>query len=392
MAAYPVQVFTLGRISGIFGVLIFAALFVMVLRVIRSRQSLIMPRHAFIILALLFPLPFAYLIATLHNGSEYYSETFNKTLALYLITFAISIDRNLIFFAADSAFLKRRKGIYHSITSFTAFAIPLVLMSLAVIKNSMGAIPPGVILNDKYFYGVFVRAGAGFVDPNALGVIVIVVLVIFLEQFMRFRALTILALGTALITVLLTFSRTAQILFVGFLLFKFRKKVSRSGAFLFATTVAAIIIYYAKTHPELVGVFFERFFNAEGASSTDDRRQQLAHFFDILSSASFLDSIFGFGGQDFFQEISGSAMHSAIFSIVLDVGIIPGISVLLFFGYAVHRSFRARAAGFRVLALLSTFVLPYMPEMFFLLAIYVIVEEQKTNILWQIKVNGSHVF
>lgn len=392
MAAYPVQVFTLGRLSGVFGVLLLAALLVMVLRVIRSRQKIYMPRSNFIILALLLPLPLSYLFALLNNHSEYFSATFIKTLTLYIVTFAISIDRNILSFTVNNSISGNRSQRYTSLVYLALIAAPLILMSVAVFRNSMGAIPPGIMLNEKYFYGAFLRAGAGFVDPNVLGVTVIIIIVIFLDKITPFRSLMILALGTMFITALLTFSRTAQILFAGFLFFKLRKQISRRNAFFLTTSAVAILIYFTATQPQFFSIFFERFSNAEGQSSSDDRMRQLSYFFDLLSSASFSDLLGGFGGQEVFQEQSGSAMHSAIFSIILDAGIIPGISILLFFGYAVFRSFRARSTGFRVLALLSSLVLPYIPEMFFLLVIYIIVEDHKAHLIQQHTMNGSHGF
>lgn len=392
MISYPVQVFTLGRVSGLFGVFVFAALFAMLLRVFSSKQSPKMPRPVFIILALLAPLVIFYLFPLLHNYSKYYSVTFSKTVVLYFTVAAISMHRNIVLFTPKNA-VEKIKGKRFEVVSYSlAFGVPLAIMALAVFKNATGAIPPGTVLDSKYYYGGFIRAGGGYVDPNVLGVTVMLVLGLFSDEISRFRALSVLALGTALITALLTFSRTAQILFVGFVFFKFRKKITRGVALLFASAVAIIVIYYASTHPQLIDVFFQRYFNAEGESSTDDRGRQLVYFFNILSSASISDLFFGFGGQEYFQKVSGSAMHSAVFSAVLDAGVIPGLSILMFFGYSILRSFRARTTGFRVLAILSSFVLPYIPEMFFLLVIYVIVEEHNANLNRRRKVSFINDF
>lgn len=378
--SYPVQVFTLGEMSGLFGLFIAISFLLLLLNIFSVRGPLKIDKKTIFIINIMAILPISYLISYYVNPDEYYSSILFKTLVLFILFVVLLFPRNLSLFISNihtKSLNIYKPGLF---TSWVIFGIPISIMLLAAIKNSLGALPQGVVLNDKYFYGPFIRAGAGFVDPNALGIMTIITFSIFFEYFSRYRSLLIFSSLAIFALAAITFSRTSQILYIVFFIFKIVKHLNKADIALMTFFFIAILSYLFYQNFEVIYVFFERYFNEEGQSSSGDRLNQINVLLEIISNINLKGLLFGIGGQEAFQRVSGSAMHSAPLSIFIDAGILPSIAVFLFFGISIIQSLKKPFNLFQIVAVLTCFVLPYIPELFFLLCIYFVIENKNRSI------------
>jgi hypothetical protein len=95
-------------------------------------------------------------------------------------------------------------------------------------------------------------------------------------------------------------------------------------------------------------------------------------FYNLFVSSGFKEMLLGFGGQDAFQKVAGSAMHSAPLSILIDTGLFAALAVLTFFVQSIKQSLIRAPDVFQIVSIATCFVLPFIPELFFLLCIYLV--------------------
>ena len=364
--SYPIQVFTLGSTSGIFGKIIIAICLIMLARAFLFGMKITKKNLCF--MTSLAPLPLFYFVSASTKNSVYYDSLSLTAASLYLTALLFSFETNL----REIFEFKKEKKIKKF--NKTLLLIPLASMSLAIILNSLGAIPPEIRLENKYFYGVFIRAGGGYVDPNALGLTVIITLAIFWQKLTHSKILTFASVITAIIAAAFTFSRTTQIMTIAFFLLKSRLLSSNSKNLKLPILIGSItILFYISASIDL-SVFFERYSSDEGASSTNDRIRQIKLFLEILNQSEPHEILLGYGGQPSFQMITGSAMHATILTILLDVGAIPFVGMILFYLFSLIFSTTKKEFLFRFLCILSNQMLPFIPELFFLYVFYVLFE------------------
>lgn len=383
--SYPVQVFSLGEKSGMFGLFIALSFFLLLLNTASYRSAAMFNKKSLFIIGIMAILPVSYLFSFIVNYDEYYSSILFKTIVLYLFLVMLLFSKNLLLFSSNLFPFYQKVYQPGALSSWMLFGIPMALMLFSALQNSLGTIPPGVVLDQKYYYGPFIRAGAGFVDPNALGLMVIITFAIFFDNISRYRLLLLFVSLSVFAIVTLTFSRTSQILYIVFFVFKIIKFQRKSDIIFFLIIFLLFLGWFVYEYNEIISFFFERYFNEEGVSSSYDRINQLKVFLDVISSINLKELFLGIGGQNAFQNLAGSAMHSAPLSIFIDSGILASIAVLIFFGISIKHSFKKPMDIFQIVAILTCFVLPYIPELFFLLCVYLVTENQNRIIFFCLK-------
>jgi len=162
-----------------------------------ARFSPIGKRQFFIIIALIAISLNVTLAAIYHNSP---------------VTLTHNAERYIIYLGAClPIIIMAREGVpKSSILLKYVVIIGSVSYAIAAILNSTYRLPSDLIepLGDKYFVGPFLRAGAGYLDPNFLAINLIVLLVVS-SHFTMGTASRLIVASACLIGIFLTFSRAA---------------------------------------------------------------------------------------------------------------------------------------------------------------------------------------
>lgn len=238
---------------------------------------------------------------------------------------------------------------------------------ISIIYNSLfWRVPGGVEISSKYFVGPFLRAGAGYLDPNFLSINIVILLFLCLV-FIRSNALKFLSSIILALSCFLTFSRGAIIFGTFILVFYMYRESKRRLVFLASLTITLLLSMFAFNYFDITFIF-RRFTDAEGLSSTEDRLYQYQAFFEyFMNNFEIYNSFLGFGGLDFFIERFQVALHSYWLNIVLDIGFIGPIIILLLWFIFFKNSYNDFSRYLLVFWFLQATFLPNLPDTLFLI-------------------------
>lgn len=245
-----------------------------------------------------------------------------------------------------------------------------VITFVAVIYNSFfWRIPQGVELLPKYFIGPFIRAGGGYLDPNFLSINIIVLIFLSLT-YIENRLVKAISLIMLFIAYFLTFSRGAMIfgtiILLMYLFNKNKKAWQWSLTFLF---LVFLITYITLEYFDLT-FLFDRFYNEEGQSSTEDRLFQYRSFLYVLENSFSLKNLFfGFGGLDYFVANFGVALHSFWLNLILDIGLLAPFIIIVLWIYFFKNTKNYFSKYLLVFWFLQESFLPNLPDTLYLIFI-----------------------
>ncbi len=356
---YPVQVFSRGEVSGVFTLLFSLSLFVCFSKLLWEgrfkKADVIESSILFIILCLVV----SYVFAFVYYGGSYLYQAASKSLVFY---FSLAL---LVF----------GKGEFHRCVNSLWVVLPSVVFFLAILCNSLGFIPNGAIIHDKHYYFGLIRAGAGYVDPNVIGLMFMQVISFMLfELIQRERIYFRLVITVAIIGVsVLTFSRTVQIFSLIYIAFIYYRVGYLKYIFKNVKAVSLILVVTLFLAIYLGDLVMSRYASAEGLSSLVDRARQYQLFLGMLLDMSVEEMFFGFGAQDLFKEQAGVHLHSALGAIILDVGVVIGgaVSLGLFSLCMSIRTIFGKIMAFTSCA--ANLILPFIPELFFVTVMFLLV-------------------
>ncbi|MGE0111606.1 MAG: hypothetical protein AB7S73_08520 [Aquabacterium sp.] len=206
--------------------------------------------------------------------------------------------------------------------------ISAVAYAVAATFNATYRLPTDLIepLDGKYFVGPFLRAGAGYLDPNFLAINLIILLV-FSRYINIGRVSRFIVASSCLIGIFLTFSRAAWL--VSAILIVAALVRNRSTVLAMAAIGVAVIGLATNQDLFLDEGLFRRFVDEEGASSTADRLRQYVGALSELQNVSFESASFGVGGPDVFFIKHGAHLHNFYLGAFIDGGLISVIAPLV---------------------------------------------------------------
>lgn len=262
--------------------------------------------------------------------------------------------------------------LLHSHLDFRRIVRPLALLLvvlavvqlLGVMANSflyrMPVNPEA--LNDKYFVGFLLRAGAGYMDPNFLA-INFLLLLFAVRGFVAAGAMRIVAQVCLVAAIGLTFSRSAWVLLVLASLYLAATERGIAAATKLLGVFAAALAAMLTTE---YSVLLRRFTDAEGVGSAQDRLEQ----YDLALGAfdrhsGLLSMVQGLGGPDWFYATTGRHLHSFYMGLVLDAGWLATVLV----GLTLYYAFRKMRGQWRVMLVLwaaAVASLPTVPDTFYM--------------------------
>lgn len=196
-----------------------------------------------------------------------------------------------------------------------------VAYAVAATLNATYRLPEDLVepLDGKYFVGPFLRAGAGYLDPNFLAINLIILLV-FSRYLNIGRVSRFIVVSSCLIGVFLTFSRAAWL--VTAMLMAGALVRNKSTVLAMLAIGVAVIGLAVNQDLFLDEGLFRRFVDEEGASSTADRLRQYVGALSELQNVSFESASFGIGGPDVFFIKHGAHLHNFYLGAFIDGGFI----------------------------------------------------------------------
>lgn len=366
--SYPIQVFSSGNLSGVFTFFCILLFLSANVSLAQTRFRLKYSRRHVYEIACLGVIFISYLVSSQFSPSDYMFDIVQKfgVLTILYVFASASGARDLNFDCC--AGLRDINGFNNTLVNFVLIGFPLGIFAVAVQLNSWGRIPAGAEIHPKHFYNGTMRAGAGYVDPNALGLTLICSIAIVWSEISKHEALKYFAIVVAAFASIETYSRGVQITLFLFVLFSLRETLSfRKFALIFVFASFILAVSFHNFDHEFL-LLFQRFFNDEGQSSVIDRVRQYNIFFDLLSYGKISNFLSGFGTQVHFKDLAGVHLHSLLGAVVIDAGFIPAIFLIAFLVsiWLGTRGFYARA--FSLSLIFVTMVLPFIPELLFSVA------------------------
>lgn len=238
---------------------------------------------------------------------------------------------------------------------------------VAIIFNCLfWRIPSNVEISSKYFVGPFLRAGAGYLDPNFLSINIVILLFLSLV-LIKANVLKVLSSIVLVLACFFTFSRGAIVFGTLVLVFYIYREYKRRIVFVSSLTIILLLLIFVYNCFD-ISFIFRRFTDAEGQSSTEDRFYQYQAFFEyFMNNFEIYNSFLGFGGLDFFIERFQVALHSYWFNLILDIGLIGPIIILLLWFYFFKNSHNSFSRYLLVFWFLQASFLPNLPDTLYLI-------------------------
>lgn len=247
---------------------------------------------------------------------------------------------------------------YTIILSSVAYAISAIL-------NSAYRLPTNLTepISEKYFVGPFLRAGAGYLDPNFLAINLIILMIIS-GYFSYEKSARFIITSACVIGVFMTFSRAAWLVTAALLLAPIinRKSVIKIGLI---GMLGILFLTVGQTWISDEGLF-RRFVDEEGASSTADRLRQYYGALNELQNMTIESALFGMGGPDAFFIKYGAHLHNFYLGGFISGGVlsltIPIITLLLTYYWTRGISRKIIVAWFAM-----SLFLPNVPDTFYVI-------------------------
>jgi len=227
------------------------------------------------------------------------------------LTLAYDANKYIIYLFACIPMIMASKGGVPKSSSMLKYTITLTAIAYAIsaILNSLYRLPTDFNdpLNEKYFVGPFLRAGAGYLDPNFLSINLIILMV--LSSYFSFgKSTRFIIISACVIGIFMTFSRAAWLITAVLLVMPIitRKSYIKLGVFGILCVLGVAIGQTWITDEGL----FRRFVDEEGASSTADRLRQYLDAINELQNMTIETALFGIGGADAFFVKYGAHLHN----------------------------------------------------------------------------------
>jgi len=244
------------------------------------------------------------------------------------------------------------------------------------LNSILWQIPYGVEINEKYIVGIFLRAGAGYLDPNFLAMNIVILFFLnflFIPNKSIIKLINLLMLASA---IFFTFSRGSWIFFaLLFFIYIYKEKkitITRAKIFKFVILLFIFLVILVS-----IGDFYidfnsilRRFSDEEGMSSVNDRFYQyysaLNYFYSNLDFSSL---ILGFGGADIFKNLYGVHLHNFFLGSILDTGFLGVLIIIFLWIYFFITSNNVITKYLLIYWFLQANTLPNMPDSLFLIFI-----------------------
>jgi hypothetical protein len=283
------------------------------------------------------------------------------------LTLSANANKYLIYLGACIPMIVISKGGISRSSSLLRYVVvaAAILYAISAILNSTYRLPTDLIepLDAKYFVGPFLRAGAGYLDPNFLA-INLITLLIFSNYITMGKMVRLIVISACVIGIFMTFSRAAWLVTAALLIMPIINKKSfiQIGVILILGVLSLSIGQSWLFDDDGL---FRRFFDEEGASSTADRVRQYIGAISELQNISFESAFFGIGGADTFFSKYGAHLHNFYLGAFVDGGvlsvIIPLVTLLLTYYWTSGISRRLITAWFAM-----SLFLPDVPDTFYL--------------------------
>lgn len=293
----------------------------------------------------------------------------NVTLSAKYQNFPLTLthdaNKYIIYLGACTPMIMISKGGISKSSLILKYTISLSAISYAIsaILNSTYRLPTDLNepINEKYFVGPFLRAGAGYLDPNFLAINLIILLV-FSSYFSFGRGARFIVTSACVVGILMTFSRAAWLVTATLLVMPVihKRSFTRIGIIGIAGVLGLTIGQTWITDEGLL----RRFVDEEGASSTADRLRQYVGALNELQNVTMESALFGIGGADAFFVKYGAHLHNFYLGAFISGGallVIVSIATLISTYYWTNGISRKLIAAWFLMSLF----LPNVPDTFY---------------------------